>query len=215
MLVAMDLPVPSGRVLVVAVAAGCVAGAAALHWYRSSRRASQVASTSECNPTTLQNPSTTPSSGSDAGNNGAQAPLEAVREPAARERKSESTSDPATATHEVVANEKGQYSVWPLLGNGGSRDLPSGWRRAGVVGSRDTCLEHISRVWKPEHMFGPDVCLQGSTTASRTDRVQFVQKLNGKHGRMVVLAFHRRSRACALACPVQRALKLPSKVGGR
>jgi len=44
---------------------------------------------------------------------------------------------------QVVVNEEGQHSVWPL-----ERKLPAGWRAIGVTGSRETCLAHIDDVWK-------------------------------------------------------------------
>lgn len=44
--------------------------------------------------------------------------------------------------HLVVVNHEEQYSVWPT-----GRDLPDGWHHEGFVGSRDSCLEHIERVW--------------------------------------------------------------------
>ena len=42
----------------------------------------------------------------------------------------------------VVVNDEEQYSVWPE-----QRPLPSGWRTAGVAGTRDECLDHIASVW--------------------------------------------------------------------
>ncbi|WP_432841865.1 MbtH family protein [Dactylosporangium sp. CA-092794] len=42
----------------------------------------------------------------------------------------------------VVVNHEEQYSVWPA-----GRDLPAGWREAGVQGTRAECLAHIAQVW--------------------------------------------------------------------
>jgi MbtH protein len=42
----------------------------------------------------------------------------------------------------VVLNDEEQYSIW-LAG----RDLPPGWRTAGVRGGRADCLAHIEQVW--------------------------------------------------------------------
>ncbi|MCE6995146.1 MbtH family protein [Saccharothrix sp. S26] len=42
----------------------------------------------------------------------------------------------------VVVNDLGQYSTWPVR-----RPNPLGWHDCGVAGTREECLEHISRVW--------------------------------------------------------------------
>ncbi|MEU7984122.1 MbtH family protein [Streptosporangium canum] len=45
-------------------------------------------------------------------------------------------------SHRVVVNHEEQYSIWPT-----GRDLPDGWREAGVSGTRQECLDHIDQVW--------------------------------------------------------------------
>lgn len=47
-----------------------------------------------------------------------------------------------TRTYSVVVNDEEQYSIWFE-----ERELPAGWRREGVTGSKTECLEHIERVW--------------------------------------------------------------------
>jgi MbtH protein len=42
----------------------------------------------------------------------------------------------------VVINHEEQYSIWPA-----GREIPSGWREAGVVGDRSQCLAHIAEAW--------------------------------------------------------------------
>ncbi|RSM88637.1 antibiotic synthesis protein MbtH [Kibdelosporangium aridum] len=42
----------------------------------------------------------------------------------------------------VVLNHEEQYSIWPA-----GRDVPAGWREAGVSGSKTDCLAHIAEVW--------------------------------------------------------------------
>jgi MbtH protein len=42
----------------------------------------------------------------------------------------------------VVVNDEEQYSIWWA-----DRALPTGWRAAGVQGTRAACLEHIETVW--------------------------------------------------------------------
>ena len=45
-------------------------------------------------------------------------------------------------TYTVVLNEEEQYSIWPA-----DRAIPSGWRAAGVTGTKQACLEHIQQTW--------------------------------------------------------------------
>ncbi|MFC0105361.1 MbtH family protein [Kibdelosporangium aridum] len=42
----------------------------------------------------------------------------------------------------VVINHEEQYSIWPE-----GREIPNGWREAGVSGSKSDCLAHIAGVW--------------------------------------------------------------------
>ena len=42
----------------------------------------------------------------------------------------------------VVVNDEEQYSIWPV-----GRDLPDGWREAGVTGTKQECLTHVEEVW--------------------------------------------------------------------
>ncbi|MBS0628775.1 MAG: MbtH family protein [Verrucomicrobia bacterium] len=44
--------------------------------------------------------------------------------------------------HLVVINDEEQYSIWPSFKN-----IPAGWKREGFEGSKEACLEHISKVW--------------------------------------------------------------------
>lgn len=55
---------------------------------------------------------------------------------------SESHLDWQSGKLRVVVNDEGQYSVWPV-----ERDLPNGWREAGLQGNKEECLEYINRVW--------------------------------------------------------------------
>jgi MbtH protein len=45
-------------------------------------------------------------------------------------------------TYVVLVNAQDQYSIWPL-----GMELPAGWREAGVIGTRDECLDHIATAW--------------------------------------------------------------------
>ncbi|MEU2957391.1 MbtH family NRPS accessory protein [Streptomyces albidoflavus] len=42
----------------------------------------------------------------------------------------------------VVVNHEEQYSVWPL-----DREIPAGWRDAGMQGDKEACLAHVEEVW--------------------------------------------------------------------
>lgn len=42
----------------------------------------------------------------------------------------------------VVLNHEEQYSIWPER-----REIPNGWRSAGVSGTKAECLSHIDQVW--------------------------------------------------------------------
>lgn len=45
-------------------------------------------------------------------------------------------------TYRVVVNHEEQYSIWPA-----DREIPGGWRDAGVSGTKPECLAHIKEVW--------------------------------------------------------------------
>ncbi len=44
--------------------------------------------------------------------------------------------------YRVVVNHEEQYSIWPV-----DREIPLGWRDAGVSGPKDKCLDYIEEVW--------------------------------------------------------------------
>jgi uncharacterized protein YbdZ (MbtH family) len=44
--------------------------------------------------------------------------------------------------YRVVVNHEEQYSIWPEY-----REIPSGWRDGGVIGTRQVCLDHIEKAW--------------------------------------------------------------------
>ncbi|OGT97177.1 MAG: antibiotic synthesis protein MbtH [Geobacteraceae bacterium GWB2_52_12] len=43
---------------------------------------------------------------------------------------------------DVVINDEQQYSIWPR-----GKEVPAGWQKVGITGSRVYCLEHISSIW--------------------------------------------------------------------
>ena len=46
------------------------------------------------------------------------------------------------ARYEVLRNDEDQYSLW-LDGH----DVPDGWHRVGVAGSKEECSEYVDKVW--------------------------------------------------------------------
>ena len=49
----------------------------------------------------------------------------------------------SAATHRVVRNGEGQYSIWPAY-----RALPAGWTEDGTAATRDECLARIDAAWR-------------------------------------------------------------------
>jgi MbtH protein len=47
-----------------------------------------------------------------------------------------------TTPYKVVVNHEEQYSIWPA-----DRENPLGWEDVGQAGTRQQCLEAISRLW--------------------------------------------------------------------
>lgn len=43
---------------------------------------------------------------------------------------------------DVVVNDEQQYSIWPR-----GKEIPGGWQKISVTGSRAHCLEQISLIW--------------------------------------------------------------------
>jgi MbtH protein len=46
------------------------------------------------------------------------------------------------ATHKVLVNHEGQYSLWPL-----ARSAPAGWSETGKLGSKEECLAYVDATW--------------------------------------------------------------------
>lgn len=45
-------------------------------------------------------------------------------------------------TYLVVMNHEEQYSIWPDY-----KELPNGWESVGESGTKEECLDYISKVW--------------------------------------------------------------------
>ncbi len=46
------------------------------------------------------------------------------------------------ARYEVLRNDEDQYSLWPA-----GHDVPPGWHRVGMEGTKDECSAHVDEVW--------------------------------------------------------------------
>ena len=44
--------------------------------------------------------------------------------------------------YNVVVNHEGQYSIWPTF-----KEIPLGWKKAGINGTKEECLAYIDKVW--------------------------------------------------------------------
>ena len=47
-----------------------------------------------------------------------------------------------TTIYRVVVNHEEQYSIWPEW-----KEIPVGWRDAGMIGRKAECLAHVEKVW--------------------------------------------------------------------
>jgi MbtH protein len=50
--------------------------------------------------------------------------------------------DDDTRQYEVVRNDMGQYSIWPV-----GTQVPVGWEQIGQSGLKQECLDHVKQVW--------------------------------------------------------------------
>jgi MbtH protein len=60
----------------------------------------------------------------------------------------------SSTIYSVVVNHEEQYSVWPTY-----REMPLGWSRVGLPGTKSECLEYIEKVWtdmRPLSLRGDD-----------------------------------------------------------
>ncbi|AUH50746.1 MbtH family protein [Chromobacterium sp. ATCC 53434] len=65
------------------------------------------------------------------------------------------------AKYLVVVNHEEQYSIWPDY-----REIPVGWRSAGVSGSEKECLDHIEKTWTDMRPLSLRKFMQENQTAS-------------------------------------------------
>ncbi len=52
------------------------------------------------------------------------------------------TAERPSPSYQVVVNQRGQYSIWPL-----GHPPPAGWRAAPASGTREVCLAYIEETW--------------------------------------------------------------------
>ncbi len=50
--------------------------------------------------------------------------------------------DDENRQYRVVVNHEEQYSIWPS-----DREIPTGWKDAGKVGTKQECLDYVKEVW--------------------------------------------------------------------
>ena len=50
--------------------------------------------------------------------------------------------DDDTRRYDVVRNEAGQYSIWPV-----GSPVPPGWIMVGRSGLKQQCLDYVAQVW--------------------------------------------------------------------
>ncbi|WP_020667801.1 MbtH family protein [Amycolatopsis nigrescens] len=50
--------------------------------------------------------------------------------------------EPDERSYAVVVNSEEQYSIWRS-----DQEVPDGWQRTGVSGTKTECLDHIESVW--------------------------------------------------------------------
>lgn len=46
------------------------------------------------------------------------------------------------ARYEVLRNDEEQYSLWLA-----ELDVPAGWHKVGMAGSKDECTAYVDKVW--------------------------------------------------------------------
>jgi MbtH protein len=56
--------------------------------------------------------------------------------------KMHSDDQEAQQTYVVLVNHEEQYSLWLS-----HKDIPAGWKRVGVSGSKAECMEYVDKVW--------------------------------------------------------------------
>ncbi|SFW33680.1 MbtH family NRPS accessory protein [Nitrosovibrio sp. Nv17] len=50
--------------------------------------------------------------------------------------------DREDGTFRVLINHEEQYSIWPDW-----KAIPAGWTDTGILADKQTCLDHIDKVW--------------------------------------------------------------------
>lgn len=43
---------------------------------------------------------------------------------------------------QVLVNDEGQYSLWPIW-----KEIPKGWKDTGFHGAREQCCDYVNSVW--------------------------------------------------------------------
>lgn len=59
--------------------------------------------------------------------------------------------DDSDHVYDVVRNDQGQYSIWPI-----THPTPAGWSATGHRGDKEACLAHIATVWTDQRPVNTD-----------------------------------------------------------
>ncbi|MBF6055843.1 amino acid adenylation domain-containing protein [Streptomyces eurocidicus] len=85
-------------------------------------------------------------------------------------RKTQTVLDPIDDAFKVLANDKGQHSLWP-----GHLDPPPGWRVVHPTASRQECLDYVEEHWTDIHPRGSadgEADLPGHTDPARAEEAR-------------------------------------------
>ncbi|MFJ6756244.1 GNAT family N-acetyltransferase [Streptomyces sp. NPDC091273] len=68
--------------------------------------------------------------------------------------------------YDVVTNDEGQYSTWPV-----GRELPDGWKPTGFQGGKEECLGHIEGEWTDLTPLSVRELIEPQTNSLTTERL--------------------------------------------
>ena len=87
---------------------------------------------------------------------------------------SASTED--STVYNVVVNHEEQYSIWP-----DRREIPTGWRGAGVSGPKAECLSYIDKVWTDMRPLSLRKAMEEQASAPTAPEVSNTELSNNGH----------------------------------
>lgn len=63
--------------------------------------------------------------------------------------------------YRVVISDEERYSIWPIY-----KDIPFGWRDGGFSGAKQSCLDHIGKVWTDMRPLSLRRAMDGDTASA-------------------------------------------------